>query len=297
VPTPKRRVGEADRLLGEAEHPRREQDLHDERGVVAGLPEADGERHRDEQPAAGHEGDAGLHLAPEDAPRIAGLRPPLHRLSHPEAAEDGGREQHRDGIEQQRHRRSGQLDEGAGEPGARDLRARMGERVAGERLDQALASDHLREDDLRRAAGHRVDGADDEADGVQPVHREPARPPRHGHARDRRGDGALADDVHRQLADAVEPDARGQRQQHERGDLHRRQEAHLQRRRVQQQRGRERQGEHRHLPADRAHEDRDPEPPIGGVAQQVPRRQTEPGEQGSGVAGWGRQKARDRSNG
>ena len=45
-------VAQADCLLRQAERARREQDLHDDRRVVAHLPDADGERQRDQQPLA-----------------------------------------------------------------------------------------------------------------------------------------------------------------------------------------------------------------------------------------------------
>ncbi len=61
----------------------------------------------------------------------------------------------------------------------------------------------------------------------------------------------------------------GQREQHERHDLHRRQHAHLRRAGAQQHRRRERQGEQRHLAAERADQDRRPQAPVGRVAQQV----------------------------
>ena len=141
-------------------------------------------------------------------------------------------------------------------PGPRDLGARRGERVLGVRLDQPVARDDLGEDDLRRAAGDRVDRADDEAADVQPLDREPVGPPGERHAGDDDADRQLAGDVDRQLPDAVEPDADRQREQHERQQLHRRQQAHLRRAGVQQQHGRERQREHRHLPAERADQDR-----------------------------------------
>ena len=67
------------------------------------------------------------------------------------------------------------------------------------RLDQALARDDLRQDDLRRAAGDRVDRADDEAAHVQPGERQPAEPPGERHAGD--------DDADRQLAARRRPAA------------------------------------------------------------------------------------------
>ena len=137
------------------------------------------------------------------------------------------------------------------------------------RLDQPLARHDLGQHDLRGAAGDGVDRADHQADDVQPADRQPAGPPGQRHAGDREADHAFADDVDRQLADAVEPDPGRQREQHERHDLHGREQAHLRRRRLQQHRRGERQRQHRHLPAERADEDRGPQAPVGGVAQQV----------------------------
>ena len=119
-------------------------------------------------------------------------------------------------------------------PGPATSAPERGERVLGVRLDQPVARDDLGEDDLRRAAGDRVDRADDEAADVEPVDREPAGPPGERHARDDDADRQLAGDVDGQLSHPIEPDADRQREQHERQQLHRRQQAHLRRAGVQQ---------------------------------------------------------------
>ena len=143
------------------------------------------------------------------------------------------------------------------------------------RFDQPLARNNLRQHDLRGAAGDRVDGADREADDVQPRHRKPAQPPRKRHACDDHRQQRFAEDVHRQLAHAVEPDTRRQRKQYEWNDLHRRQQTHLRRCRVQQHGRGQRQREHRDLSAKRADQDRRPQAAIDGVAQQIVGREPE----------------------
>ena len=141
------------------------------------------------------------------------------------------------------------------------------------RLDEPLACHHLREHDLRGRAGGREDGADQEAAHVHPRHRQPAQPPGERNTGDHQGERAFAGDVDRQLAHPVEPDAGRQRKQHEGQDLHRSEPAHLRRGRVQQHRRSERQGQHRDLAAERADQDRGPQAPVRGLAQQIVLRQ------------------------
>ena len=170
-------------------------------------------------------------------------------------------------------RRADELDQPARQPRPGDLGARHRERILRVRLDQPLACHDLRQHDLRGCTRDRRDRAEQEAAGVHPAHREPAHPPCERHARDDEGEQRFAGDVDRQLAHTVEPHANRQREQHEGRDLHRREQAHLRRARVQQDCSGEWQREHRDLPTERADQDRAPEPPIGRVAQQVVGRQ------------------------
>ena len=156
-------------------------------------------------------------------------------------------------------------------PGPGDVGARARERVLRVGLDQPVALDHLRQHDLRGAAGRGVDHADDERHHVEPVDGQRVQPPRERDAGRRAGERDLAGDVDGQLAHAVEPHARRQREQHERQDLHRRERAHLRGRRVQQHRRGERQRQHHDLRAERAGEHRGPQAPVDDVAQQVVR--------------------------
>ena len=153
-------VAEADRLLGQAERARREQDLDDDRRVVARLPAADGERQRDQQPVARDEAHAGVQVAPELARRVRPRRGSRAARAMRMPRRITAETMHHHGVDQQRQRRADELDQRAGQAGTGDLGARRGERVLRVRLDQPVARDDLRQDDLRGAAGDRVDRAD-----------------------------------------------------------------------------------------------------------------------------------------
>ena len=196
-----------------------------------------------------------------------------------DAAQDRSRDKQQHRVHQQRQRRAHQLDQRARQPGPGHLGPRRGQRVLGMRLDQALARHHLSQHDLRCAAGGGEDAADDEAHHVEPLHRQPAHPPGERHAGDDERERHFTDDVDRQLAHPVQPHAGRQREQHEGQHLHRCEQAHLRGRGVQQHGGRQRQREHRHLTAERADQDRCPQPPVGGVAQQVAGRELQRGAQ------------------
>ena len=101
-------------------------------------------------------------------------------------------------------------------PGPGHLGARAGQRILGMRLDQPLARHHLRQHDLRRAcrppcARCRSRSPPRTASSIdsQPSHQAS------GTLAAASASTGLADHVHRQLAHAVEPHARGQREQHE----------------------------------------------------------------------------------
>ena len=154
---------EADRLLGEAERARREQDLDDDRRLVAGLPAADRERQRDQQPVARR----------RSARRLAGRARTGARVapSAPLARGSCTRTPRRISAETVTITASTSNASGAptslisapARPGPATSAPDDGERVLGVRLDQPVARDDLREHDLRRAAGDGVDRADHEA--------------------------------------------------------------------------------------------------------------------------------------
>ena len=197
-----RDVAEPDVAGRQAEFPGGKQDLHHERRVVAHLPAADDAGHGHQQPVARHEGQAraqrlvkalgGRHAAPRSAGVPGGSarrgsaarrRPPapkgaLVRLIRTPAA-----------------------------PGPATSAVELARAVPGMGLHQPLPGHDLGQHDLRRAAGHGVDGADGEADHVQPGHGQPAQPPGQRYAGHGDGQQGLAGDVDRQLVHPVQPDA------------------------------------------------------------------------------------------
>ena len=137
------------------------------------------------------------------------------------------------------------------------------------RLDQALARHDLRQHNLCGGADDHKPAAQRKADGVEVTHRQPAQCPNRWHAGKYHRDQQLADDVNRQLAHTVQPHTGGQRKQRERQQLHHGQQAHLSGRGVQQHGSSEWQRKDRYLLAEGADEDRSPQPPVDGIAQQV----------------------------
>ena len=175
-------------------------------------------------------------------------------------------------IGEQRERRAGELDQGARGAGPGHLGGRGCQRIFGVRLDQPLARHDLREHDLRRAARRGVHRADDEAD-QSTANRIDSQPSHHasGTVATVTAIDNLADARRPAACAPIEPDSGRQGEQDERHHLHGRQHAHLSGRGMQQHRRRQRQREQRHLAAERGDQNRGPQPPVRGVAQQIGR--------------------------
>ena len=268
---------EPDLRLVQAQGARCEQDLHHDRSMVRHLPQAHRDRHRHQQRRAADKVQACAQVAPEM--RVLGGDQPLLHL---DATQDEHRTQQHQRVEQQGHGCPRDLDQRAGETGARDVGARAGERAARMRLDQAPARHDLGQHNLRSRARDDIDAAHDEAHGVHPRHRQPAQNPGQRYRGHDQRQRSLAGDIDRQLAYAVEPDTAGQAEQHEGRDFHRHQQAHLRRRGLQQEHGGQRQGEHGDLPAQRTDQDRGPQTPVDGIAEQVVGRQRHALPEGAG---------------
>ena len=166
-------------------------------------------------------------------------------------------------------RRTGHLDQRARSAGTGDFRRGGRQRVLGMRFDQPFARHDLGKHDLRGAAGRRVDGANQETNHIEPAHRQPSKPPCHGDGGDGARDRQLADHIHGQFADTIEPYAGRQREQHERDEFHRRQQTHLGRSGMHQHRRRQRQRQQSYLTAEGRYQYRSPQPSVGCVAQQI----------------------------
>ena len=164
-------------------------------------------------------------------------------------------------IEQDRKRRGQQLDETAGHARADQRGRRFAERDLRVRLDQPLAAGELRQQHLVSGAAHHVLHAAEETDGEQDVDRQRAHERRNRYGEQRRAACQVRGDDDGQLAHAVEQHTRVQRHERERQRLERHEDAHLQRRGVQQQRRRQRQREVGDLGAERRDRQRDPELP------------------------------------
>ena len=200
-----RRVAQAHRLLRQPQGARREQDLHHHGGVVARLPAADAATPA--RPAAGcartkrrpalssaQNFARGLRRAASRAPACRAGSPPRTPAAPRRPASASGA--------------PSSLISAPASARPHDLGARARQRVLGMRLDQPFARHDLGQHDLRGTARRRVDRADQKADDVQPADRQPAQPPGERHARDGQAEHAFAGDVDRELAHAVQPDAR-----------------------------------------------------------------------------------------
>ena len=212
---------------------------------------------------AAHEVDAGAHGRPEGfARRVQGFR-------DTDSAQDERRQQEQGDVGQQCDGRAEQLDQGAGRGRAEYLGGRVGQRVLGMCLDEALTRHDLCQHDLRGAAGNGVHRADQKAGGAKPDNRQPVEIPGHRHAADGHGDGQFADNVDRQFGGPVKPDTRRQAEEHVRHQFGGREIPHFGWRCVQQNGSRQRQGEQGDLAAQRRNQDRGPQPAIGAVPQEI----------------------------
>ena len=119
-------------------------------------------------------------------------------------------------------------------------------------------------------AGGRVDRADDEADDVQPGHRQPAHQPGERHAGDDEGERASRRATYTGSLRTRSSQTPEGSENSTNGTISTPvSSAHLRRARVQQHRRGQRQREQRHLAAERADQDRRPQAAVGRLAQQV----------------------------
>ena len=259
-------VAQAD-LLRHAERARGKQDLHHHRRVVAHLPSR---RSGPASPAAA----CRARSARRPSGRARNARPSRAQLSDADAAQDERRATPAGRRPARPAARRRALISTPAKPGPATSAPELASAFLRMRLDQALA---------RTTCVSTICAAEPATRYTVPM----TKPTTYSQVIDSQpshqasgtlatiSDSRLAGHVDRQLAHAVEPHARGQREQHEGRDLHRDQQAHLRRRGLQQHGRRQRQREHRHLAAEGADQDRAPQPPVDGVAQQVVGRQRE----------------------
>ncbi len=187
---------------------------------------------------------------------------------HAQLAQHQRRGEERQRVDEDRDRRGQRLDQHAGDARADERGPGLAERDLRVGLDEAPAPGHLREQHLVGRAADDVLDAAEEADREQHLDREPVGERGERDHRERERAAHVGDDHDRQLADAVDQHARLQREERERERLERDEYAHLQRRRVQQDRGGQRQREVRDLRAERRDRQRQPHAPeVGGQPQ------------------------------
>src|SRR5229473_1989215 len=145
------------------------------------------------------------------------------------------RNQERQRIEQDRERRREPLDQRTGNSGTDELRGGVAHPDLGVRFDQIAAPDPFGHEDLvSRPTADRSE-SDEESDRIEHRHGERAEP----RAKRHREQSQAARDVRpyddRKLGHAVHQDAGEQAEQRERQRLERREDAHFERRRIEQQ--------------------------------------------------------------
>jgi len=194
----------------------------------------------------------------------------LRRVVGPgaDAAQNPGRNQERQRIEQYRERRREPLDQRTGNSGADELRGGVAHPDLGVRFDQVAAPDPFGHEDLVGRPAANGAKSDEEPDRVEHPHGEHAEP----RAKRHREQGQGARDVRpyddRKLGQAVHQHACEQAEERERQRLERGEDAHLERRRIEQQGAGERQGQEGDLPAEMGDGERAPQPHKIAVAPQ-----------------------------
>ncbi len=185
-----------------------------------------------------------------------------------DAAQNPGRKEERQSIDQYRERRREPLNQCPGNSGTDELRCRIAHPDLGVRFDQIAAPDPFGHEDLVSRPTANGSESDEEPDRIEHAHGEHAEP----HAKRHREQGQGARDVRphddRKLGHAVYQYAGEQAEERERQRLEGRKDAHFERCRVEQQRAGEGQRQEGDLPAEVCDGERGPQPHKIAVAPQ-----------------------------
>jgi hypothetical protein len=166
--------------------------------------------------------------------RLLDRRPRPHRVRR-DAAEEPRRRDEACRVDEDRDRRGDEADEDAGEPRSDDHRRRPADFQPGVALGESLARHELRQERLVADVEEDGERPGEEADDVQLPHLEDAGEVRGGNRGEDERPADVGGDEDPPPGQAVDPDAGRQREQQERQEVDRGQDADLERARAERQ--------------------------------------------------------------